>query len=342
MSRPVLAIVVPCYNEQEVLDETMRRLGALLEHLVGSGRVAADSRAWLIDDGSRDQTWALIARAAAMPGSRICGIRLSRNRGHQIALLAGLMSATGDILVSIDADLQDDLDVIAKMIGAFDAGHDIVYGVRAARPSDTAFKRGSAVAYYGLLNRLGAEVVFNHADFRLLSRRAVEALRAYPESNMFLRGLIPQLGFPSTTVAYERQERIAGKSKYTLRKMMSLGLQGVLSFSAVPLHAITTLGLLVSLVSLGMGFWALGMRLFSSQAVPGWASIVVPLFLVSGVQLLSLGIIGEYVAKIFVETKRRPLYFIENLVNPPPSAPRTARPAPASAAADDNEELVRK
>jgi len=341
MNRPVLAIVVPCYDEQEILDETLRRLGVLLERLVNSGRVAADSRAWLIDDGSRDQTWALITRAAALPGSRVCGIRLSRNRGHQIALLAGLMSAKGDVLVSIDADLQDDLEVIVKMIDAFDAGHDIVYGVRAARPTDSTFKRLSAVAYYRLLHRLGAEVVINHADFRLLSRRAVEALRAYPESNVFLRGLIPQLGFPSTTVAYERQGRLAGTSKYTLHRMLSLGWQGVLSFSAVPLHAITTLGLLVSVISLGMGVWALGVRLFSSQAVPGWASIVIPLFLISGVQLLSLGIIGEYVAKIFVETKRRPLYFIESLVAPASSALRATEPALASDAAD-SQELVRK
>jgi glycosyltransferase involved in cell wall biosynthesis len=339
MNRPVVAIVVPCYNEQEVLDETMRRLATLLQSLAASGKIAVDSRAWLVDDGSRDRTWALIAQAAAMPGSRICGIRLSHNRGHQIALLAGLMAAKGDVLVSIDADLQDDLEVIVKMIDAFAAGHDVVYGVRATRPSDTAFKRLSAIAYYRLLNRLGAEVVFNHADFRLLSRRAVEALRTYPESNVFLRGLIPQMGFPSTTVAYERQERLAGESKYTLRKMLSLGLQGVLSFSAVPLHAITTLGLLVSMISLGMGLWALGVRLFSSQTVPGWASIVIPLFLVSGVQLLSLGIIGEYVAKIFVETKRRPLYFIESLVNPPPSAPQDTRSVPASVATESRELL---
>lgn len=313
---PVLAIVLPCYNEQEVLPETFRRLRILLADLIERAAIHADSCAWLVDDGSRDATWRLISGASTAPGSPFRGIKLSRNRGHQIALLAGLMSASGDVLISVDADLQDDLNVIPTMLREFATGHDIVYGVRSARNNDTWFKRVTAEGYYKLLDALGAEVVFNHADYRLMSRRAIEALRDFPESNVFLRGLIPQLGFASTVVEYERHERFAGESKYPVSKMLALAWQGVTSFSAVPLRAITTLGLLVSLISLGMGAWALGVRLFSETAVPGWASIVIPLFLISGVQLLSLGIIGEYIAKIFIETKRRPHYFVDQVSMP--------------------------
>lgn len=317
MTPPVLAVVAPCYNEQEVLPETLRRLRQLLERLVGEGRIDAASRIWLVDDGSSDSTWSLIRQAATDSGVGVCGIKLSRNRGHQIALLAGLMSAAGDVIVSIDADLQDDLEAIPRMLEAHAAGHDIVYGVRSSRATDTAFKRFTAEGYYRLLDWLGAEVVFNHADYRLMSRRAIEALRGYSETNVFLRGLIPQLGFPSTTVEYTRAERFAGESKYPLRKMLQLAWQGVTSFSAAPLRAITAIGMLVSVLSLGLGFWALFVRLFTDEAVPGWASIVIPLFLISGVQLLSLGIIGEYLAKVFLETKRRPLYFVDQVVVAP-------------------------
>ncbi len=313
---PVLAVVVPCYNEAAVFPETSRRLSALLQTMIDHGQIADGSLAWFVDDGSRDRTWQLIADASAMPNSRICGIKLSRNRGHQVALLAGLMTAQGDTVISVDADLQDDLDVIPKMIDAFRQGHDIVYGVRIARTTDSYFKRITAEGYYRLLDRLGVEVVFNHADFRLMSRRAVESLRAYPESNVFLRGLIPQLGYASTTVAYERHERFAGETKYPLRKMLALAWQGVSSFSTAPLRTITALGMLVSLFSIGMGLWALGVRIFTDAAVPGWASIVIPLFLISGVQLLSLGIIGEYLAKVFIETKHRPLYFLDQVLVP--------------------------
>jgi glycosyltransferase involved in cell wall biosynthesis len=226
-------------------------------------------------------------------------------------LLAGLLTADGDVLISADADLQDDLGAISKMLVQHAAGSDIVYGVRSSRSVDTAFKRLTAEGYYRLLDRLGVEVVFNHADYRLMSRRAIEALRACSEANVFLRGLIPQLGYPSSIVEYERKERFAGESKYPLRKMLALAWQGVTSFSAIPLRAITTLGLMVSVVSLGLGFWALAVRLFTDNAIPGWASIVIPTFFLSGVQLLSLGVIGEYLAKVFVETKRRPLFFIE-------------------------------
>jgi glycosyltransferase involved in cell wall biosynthesis len=328
---PVIGIVSPCYNEQEVLPESLRRLRELLSSLVADGMIHPNSRIWLIDDGSRDATWSLIRRAAEEPGSCLCGIKLSRNRGHQIALLAGLMTAKGDALISVDADLQDDLEVIPHMIGQFCAGKDIVYGVRAARTSDTWFKRATAEGYYRLLKRFGVDVVFNHADYRLMSRRAIEALRDFPESNVFLRGLVPQLGFPSGEVPYTRAERFAGESKYPLSKMFALAWQGITSFSAVPLRAITALGMVVSVLSLAMGLWALGVRLLSDEAVPGWASIVIPLFLISGVQLLSLGIIGEYLAKVFMETKRRPLFFIEQRAGDRSAAPDIMPAAPAPA-----------
>jgi polyisoprenyl-phosphate glycosyltransferase len=308
---PTLAVVVPCYNEEEVLPETARRLDSLLASYVEAGLISRGSRVWFVDDGSRDRTWQLIRELSENSHSLFRGIKLSRNRGHQVALLAGLLTAEGDVLISVDADLQDDLNIIKKMLDRYVGGDDIVYGVRAARSTDTRFKRFTAEGYYRLLARLGVEIVYNHADYRLMSRRALEALRQFSESNVFLRGLIPQLGYPSSIVEYDRQERFAGESKYPLRKMLALAWQGVTSFSAAPLRAITALGLLVSLFSLSMGFWALGVRLFTEQAVPGWASIVIPLFLISGVQLLSLGIIGEYLAKVFMETKRRPLYFIE-------------------------------
>ena len=310
---PALAIVLPCYNEEEVLGETMSRLDVLLRDLIARGRVSRDSRAWFVDDGSRDRTWSIIATRSAESGSLFSGIKLSRNCGHQIALLAGLMTVSGDVTISIDADLQDDLDVIEKMLDESAAGNDIVYGVRVSREADNFFKRATAETYYHVLARLGVEIVFNHADYRLMSRRAIEALRHFPESNVFLRGLIPQLGFPSSTVGYVRAERFAGESKYPVRKMFWLAWQGITSFSAVPLRAITMLGLTVSAISLALGLWALFLRLFTNDALPGWASIVIPLFILSGVQLLSLGVIGEYLAKIFVESKRRPLYFVEQV-----------------------------
>lgn len=316
MSEPTLSVVVPCYNEQEVLPETCQRLSTLLNRLIGEGLISSGSRIWFIDDGSRDHTWSMILEASRALGSLVCGIKLSRNRGHQAALMAGLMTASGDVLISVDADLQDDLDAIPKMLKEYTTGCDIVYGVRNSRSSDTFFKRVTAEGYYKVLQTLGIEVVFNHADYRLLSRRAVEALRSFPETGVFLRGLIPQLGFRSTQVEYARSERFAGESKYPLGKMLALAWQGVTSFSVAPLRAITTMGILVSLASLSMGLWALWVKLFSERALPGWASIVIPLFLLSGVQLLSLGAIGEYIAKVFMETKRRPMYFIEQISQP--------------------------
>lgn len=316
MRSVVLSVVVPCYNEQEVLPETCRRLDALLRRLIDDGTIDAHSRIWFVDDGSRDKTWPVVQEASMAKDSLVCGIKLSRNRGHQAALMAGLMTATGDVLISVDADLQDDLEAIPKMLKEYYAGCDIVYGVRSSRDKDTFFKRFTAEGYYTLLQKLGIEVVFNHADYRLMSRRAVEALRAFPESSVFLRGLIPQLGFRTSHVEYARSERFAGESKYPLGKMLALAWQGVTSFSAAPLRAITALGMVVSLFSLGMGFWAMWVRVFTDLALPGWASIVIPLFLLSGIQLLSLGVIGEYMAKLFVEAKRRPMYIVEQISQP--------------------------
>lgn len=316
LSRPRVTVVVPCFNEEAVLGETSRRLKELLDRLAADGRVAESSGVLFVDDGSRDRTWLLIMELSRLDGSRVGGLKLSRNRGHQAALLAGLLNAPGDILVSVDADLQDDLDAIPNMLDAWAGGSDIVYGVRSRRDSDTKFKRMTAEAYYRILDKMGVEIVFNHADYRLMSRRAIEALRGFGESNLFLRGIIPQLGFPTSIVQYERHERFAGESKYPLGKMLALAWQGITSFSATPLRVITAIGITVSIASLALGFWALWIRLFTSDAVPGWASVVVPLFLLSGVQLLSLGIIGEYLAKVYLETKARPRFFVEELIEP--------------------------
>lgn len=308
-----LAIVVPCFNEEEVFPETVARLRSLMTDLQSEGEISDDSYVLFVDDGSSDRTWPLIAAEAA-DDTRVRGLKLSRNRGHQYALLAGLHQADADMIVSIDADLQDDPAAIKSMVRAFHDGSDVVLGVRNCRESDDFFKRFTAEGYYRLLKLLGVEIVFNHADFRLLSRRAMDALMQFQESNIFLRGIIPQLGFKTSIVEYERHERFAGESKYPLRKMLALAWQGVTSFTNVPLRTITMIGFIVSLFSLLGGAWALGIRLLSDQAIPGWASVVIPMFFLGGVQLLSLGIIGEYLAKVYVETKRRPKYIIEEAI----------------------------
>lgn len=313
MASVQLSLVVPCYNEEQVLLETASRLASLLSALVDAQKIAESSRIFFVDDGSKDRTWQLIEDAAAGNGY-ISGIKLSRNRGHQVALLAGLLTVPGEIVISVDADLQDDLHAIEKMIDAHRDGARIVYGVRSSRNSDSWFKRSTAEWYYTLLSKCGVEVVFNHADYRLMDRCAIDALSAFGEANVFLRGLIPQLGFKTTTVYYQRDVRFAGKSKYTFRKMVALAWDGVTSFSAVPLRLITALGLLISLVSIGVSIWAIVIRVFTARAVPGWASTVIPMYFLGGIQLLSIGVIGEYVAKIYMESKRRPKFFIEKTV----------------------------
>jgi glycosyltransferase involved in cell wall biosynthesis len=308
-----LAIVVPCYNEEEVLPETSRRLLELLTRLEAEGRITSNSTINFVDDGSRDKTWEVID-ALAQSDSRAHGIKLSRNQGHQAALMAGLLTVSGDALVSIDADLQDDVSAIESMVFEFQGGAEVVYGVRSTRVSDTAFKRHTAQGYYTALKAMGVDLVHNHADFRLLGRRAIEALRQYGEVNLFLRGIVPMIGYRSATVYYERAERFAGESKYPLRKMIAFALEGITSLSVVPLRLITWLGFIVSLASFSMMAYTIYSKLMHDAVVPGWASSVVPIYFLGGLQLLSLGIIGEYVSKIYLETKARPRFFIDRQV----------------------------
>lgn len=310
---PRLAVVVPCYDEEEALPQTAERLTVLLERLRKAGRIAADSSIVFVDDGSRDGTWRLIERLSREDG-RIGGIKLSRNRGHQNALLAGLFTADGDVLVSVDADLQDDIEIIEEMLKQHAQGMHVVYGVRNDRSSDGFFKRASALGFYRMIRALGVESVHNHADFRLLSRRAVDALKDFREVNLFLRGIVPLIGFKSSVVYYTRTERVAGTSKYPLRKMLALALDAVTSFSVVPLRMISALGFLVFLFSAGMGVWTLWVRLFTDRAVPGWTSTLMPIYLLGGLQILCIGILGEYLGKVYQETKRRPRYIIEKVL----------------------------
>lgn len=307
-----LSIVVPCYNEQEVLEETTRRLLQLMDRLQDTQRISGESEIVYVDDGSKDRTWPII-ESLVKADPRVRGIKLSRNRGHQNALVAGLMASRGGAVVSIDADLQDDVEAIARMVDRFLAGADIVYGVRSKRERDTWFKRTTAAAFYKLMSLLGAESVNNHADFRLMSRRALEALRNYSEINLFLRGLIPMLGFRTEIVEYERQERFAGTSKYPLRKMLAFALEGITSFSVFPLRIITMIGFSVFIFTVIMTLWILWVRFFSDRAVPGWASTVLPLYFIGGIQILCLGIVGEYIGKVYQEVKRRPRYIIETI-----------------------------
>lgn len=308
---PVLGIVVPCYNERLVLAETARQLGELLASLTRQGKVDPSSSICFVDDGSQDQTWDKIL-SLAQQHPNISGLKLSRNTGHQNALLCGLLNAPGDALISIDADLQDAVTAIEPMIDAYLAGADIALGVRRTRSKDQFFKRWTAESYYKLLTAMGVNIVFNHADFRLMSRRTINALAEYREVHLFLRGLVPLLGFSTAIIPFDRADRFAGESKYPIGKMLALAWQGITSFTAVPLHIITSLGFMVALASLILGTWALSIKLFTDSALPGWASTVIPMYFLGGVQLLSVGIIGEYLAKVYEETKRRPRFHVES------------------------------
>lgn len=310
-----LYIVVPCYNEEEVLPETARRLADKLRTLMRGGKIGPGSRVLFVNDGSKDRTWDVISRLH-QEDPLLCGADLSRNRGHQNALLAGLMTAKdrSDMAISMDADLQDDVDAVDAMVDKYLAGADIVYGVRSSRKTDTFFKRTTAEAFYRLMDRLGAETVFNHADYRLMSRRALDGLAQFQEVNLFLRGIVPMIGYPTDTVEYERGERFAGESKYPLKKMLSFALEGVTSLSVKPLRMITGLGFLVFLVSLAMiGYnvvrWATG------NTVTGWASLACSVWLIGGLILLSLGVIGEYVGKLYLESKGRPRFLIREVLD---------------------------
>ena len=307
-----LGIIVPCFNEQEMLPATHERLASLLERMIAAGQIASSSRIYYVDDGSTDDTWNIIDTLSNASDS-VVGLRLSRNFGHQNAVMAGLLSASGDALISIDADLQDDIDVIPEMLERFQAGDEIVYGVRRERQSDTALKRGSALLYYRLLKLLGVDVIHNHADFRLMSRKAVDCLKQFSEVNLFLRGIVPLLGFQTGTVEYDRQERTAGQTKYNLRRMIALAINGITSFSPAPLRMVAALGLIVFLLTVAMTFWVLWIRFFTDQAIPGWASSVIPIYFLGGLQLLSIGVLGEYISKLYLESKQRPRYFIAEI-----------------------------
>jgi len=308
-----LSIVVPCYNEEAVLHETASRLTALLDKLVKNDKINNQSDIYFVDDGSKDRTWEII-ESLCSDHDEIRGIKLSRNRGHQNALLAGLFSATGDAVVSIDADLQDDTNAIETMVEHYLNGSDVVYGVRQKRETDTPFKRHTAEGFYKLMRLMGVDIVYNHADYRLLSSRALEHLKEFKEVNLFLRGIIPLIGFHSSVVYYNRSERFAGESKYPLNKMLSFAWDGITSLSVTPLRLITMTGFLIFLATLIMSFWVLGVKLFSDDAVPGWASTVLPIYFIGGIQVFSIGIVGEYIGKIYLETKERPRYIIEKSI----------------------------
>lgn len=307
---PILYIVVPCYNEQDVLPIIAPLFDAKLDELIGSGKINKKSRILLVDDGSKDKTWDIIC-GLARRNSRFCGIAQSRNRGHQNAVLAGLMEAKDlcDITISIDCDGQDEMDAMNAMVDAYLDGCEVVYGVRNDRDSDTWFKRFTAETFYKVLNWMGAEVVFNHADYRLVSARVLQELAGFKEVNIFLRGMFPLVGFKSTSVYYRRQERIAGKSHYPLKKMVALALDGITSLSIKPIRIITGLGLWIATFSFLGVLWSILMYMVG-RTVSGWASMTCIICLIGGVQLVSLGILGEYIGKIYLETKSRPRYII--------------------------------
>lgn len=309
--KPVLYIVIPCYNEEKVLPVTSGMFAEKLKSLISADIISDDSRIMFVNDGSRDGTWDIITELSKKE-KYFTGISLSRNRGHQNALLAGLFEAEPlcDITVSIDCDGQDDINAIESMVREYLDGAEIVYGVRSSRETDTFFKRTSAQCFYRFMNRMGANVVYNHADYRLLSAKVIKELENFKEVNIFLRGMIPLVGFKSTCVYYERRERLAGESHYPLKKMISLALDGITSLSTKPIRIITVFGFIIALLSLIGIIWSV-ITFALGKTVAGWASLVTIIFFFSGIQLLSLGVIGEYIGKIYLETKARPRFIIE-------------------------------
>ncbi len=312
---PVVYMVVPCYNEEKVLPESARRFRDKFVQLITQEQISPMSRICFVDDGSGDRTWELISRLHERD-PLFSGIRLSRNRGHQNAVLCGYLTLKdrADCVISIDADLQDDINAVDAMIAKYREGNDVVYGVRSRRATDTRFKRVTAEGFYKLMNAMGTEVVFNHADYRLLSRRALEALAEYEEVNLFLRGLVPLAGFPSDVVYYERNERFAGESKYPLKKMLEFAWQGITSMSIRPIKMITGLGVLIFLLSICMMCYFL-VRHFTGHTVTGWSSIVVSIWAIGGLQMLAIGVVGEYVGKTYLESKRRPRFHVQTILD---------------------------
>ena len=307
-------LVLPCYNEEAVLHETSARLKIKMNQLISEKKISKDSRITFVDDGSKDNTWSIIEELKESD-ELFAGIKLSRNRGHQNALLAGLMTVKDycDAAISLDADLQDDVNVIDKFIDRFIDGCDVVYGVRSDRKTDTVFKRTTAQGFYKVMKLLGVDIVYNHADYRLMSKRALEALVEFEEVNLFLRGIVPLIGYRSDVVLYERSERFAGESKYPLKKMLSFAFEGITSFSVKPIKLILDIGIIMFTTSLlfliyFIALWCLG------KTVEGWATIVVSIWMLGGIQLLCLGIIGEYIGKIYIETKKRPKFIIDKFI----------------------------
>lgn len=303
--------VIPCYNEQEVLPITAEQLRIKYDQLLQSGLIAESSRILLVDDGSKDRTWQIISQLH-QADRRFQGVKLSRNRGHQNALLAGLMTARSfcDAAISLDADLQDDINAMDAMLQKLQDGCDIVYGVRSDRETDTVFKRCTAQGYYKFMSGMGGELVYNHADYRLMSRRALDGLAEFGEVNLFLRGIVPMIGYRSDIVTYARKERPAGKSKYPLKKMLAFAWEGLTSLSIRPIRMITILGTLIFLVSIGMLIYSV-IRHAMGATITGWTSLAVSIWAIGGLQLLAIGIIGEYIGKVYLETKSRPKYIIE-------------------------------
>lgn len=308
----ILYLVVPCYNEEEVLKETTKRLNEKYDSLIKEKLISKDSKVLYVNDGSKDKTWDLITEISE-DNSRFTGISLSRNRGHQNALVAGLLTAVdyADIIVSMDADLQDDINAIDEMIKEYYKGNDVVYGVRSSREKDTFFKRFTAEGFYKFMKLMGVDIVFNHADFRLTSKVVIENFKNYHEVNLFLRGLFPLIGFKSTSVYYERNERFAGTSKYPLKKMLSFALDGITSFSVKPLKFISGIGFIILLISLILMIYSLISHIIGNT-VEGWTFLAISIWFIGGLQMLSIGIIGEYIGKIYSETKARPRYIIEH------------------------------
>ena len=307
-------LVLPCYNEEAVLHETSARLKVKMNQLISENKISKDSRVTFVDDGSKDNTWSIIEELKESD-ELFAGVKLSRNRGHQNALLAGLMTVKDhcDAAISLDADLQDDINVIDKFIDRFIDGCDVVYGVRSDRKTDTVFKRTTAQGFYKVMKLLGVDIVYNHADYRLMSKRALDALEEFEEVNLFLRGIVPLIGYKSDVVLYERNERFAGESKYPLKKMLSFAFEGITSFSVKPIKLILDIGLIMFTTSLlfliyFIALWCLG------KTVEGWATIVVSIWMLGGVQLLCLGVIGEYIGKIYIETKKRPKFIIDKFI----------------------------
>ncbi len=310
-----LAIVVPCYNEEEVLGLCSEALRGVLDDLVSKAKIAEDSFILFVNDGSKDRTWELIEAEHAAHPTQVRGVKLAGNVGHQFALTAGLITAKdmSDVTISIDADLQDDVAVIEEMIDKFRAGCDIVYGVRRERKTDTFFKRTTAQAFYKLMGMMGVKTVYNHADFRLMSKRAVEEFSKYKETNLFLRGMMPLIGYQTDSVYYDRKERAAGESKYPLKKMLALAFNGISSFSVKPITLILGVGVGIILISLLAAVYAL-ISYFTGSVVPGWTSLILSVWFLGGLQLLAIGMVGQYIGKIYMEVKQRPRYNIEKVL----------------------------